>query len=153
MVYRYMTENIGFMGATWTGSGLGGEGFGGEIHGPEHHPRSVEVDTAGVHDAEDFRPVQGEVAPVHGHTKPRERGDPAGTGHVVEAGASVEVMAAAGASADGCSVTVAAVGKSVTADTDDQGTRMHRDLRGSKVQGKFTYGGLREGKRKATLRK
>jgi hypothetical protein len=123
-----MIENIVVTGAVWPRRRLGGEGFGGEIHGPEHHPRSVEVDTAGVHDAEDFRPVQGEVAPVHGHTKPRERGNAAGTGHVMETGEDVKVMAATGASADGGTSTVAAVEKSVAAETDDQ-VRIHKALR------------------------
>ena len=104
-----------------TGFSLGGEGGGGEIHGPEHHSGGGEVDAAGVHDAEDFSTVQGEVAPGHGHAKPRDAGEAAGASHVVEAGAGVKMMAAAGASADGGAVAVAAVGKSVAADTDDQG--------------------------------
>ena len=66
---------------------------------------------------------------VIGHAKPRDAGETAGEGHVVEAGVGVEVMAAAGASADGGAVTVAAVGKGVAADRDDCGTRVHRDLR------------------------
>jgi hypothetical protein len=114
---------------------LGGEDLGGEIHGPEHHPGGGEVDTAGVHDAEDFGTIQGEVAPVHGHAKPRDAGEAAGTGHVVEAGASVEVMAAAGATAHGSSLTVATIGKRVAANRDDQGTRVHRDLRGGQGSG------------------
>ena len=116
------------MGALWTSNWLGGEGFGGEIHGPEHQPGGGEVDAAGVHDAEDFRPVQVEVAPGHGHAKARDAGEAASTSHVVEAGAGVEMMAAAGASANGCSFTVAAVGKSVAAETDDQ-VRIHKALR------------------------
>jgi hypothetical protein len=101
--------------------GLSWERGSGEIHGPEHHSGGGEVDSAGVHDAKDFRTVQGEVAPVHGHAKSRNAGEAAGAGHVVEAGVGVEVMAAAGASADGGAVTVVAVGKDVAADTDDQG--------------------------------
>ena len=50
------------MGAAGTRGSLGGEGGGGEIHGPEHQAGGGEVDTAGVHDAEDFGTVQVEVA-------------------------------------------------------------------------------------------
>jgi len=116
------------MGAVTTGSRLGGEGGGGEIHGPKHQPGGGEVDSAGGHDAENFGAVQGEVVPVHGHAKPRDAGEAAGASHVVEAGAGPTVMAAAGASADGGALAVAAVGKSVAAETDDQG-RIHCDLR------------------------
>jgi hypothetical protein len=103
---------------------LGGEGGGGEIHGPEHQASRGEVDTAGVDDAVDFSTVQGEVARGNGHAKPRDAGEAAGTGAVAKASASVEVMAATGASADGGAVTVAAVEKSVAAETDDQ-VRVH----------------------------
>jgi hypothetical protein len=112
------------MGATLTRIGFGGEGGGGEIHGPEHQAGGGEVDSAGVHDAKDFQTVQGKVARGHGHAKPRDAVEPAGAGHVVQACAGVEVMAAAGASADGGAVTVATVGKGVTADTDDR-RRVH----------------------------
>ncbi len=112
------------MGAVWAGSRLGGEGGGGEIHGPEHQPGRGEVDSAAGHDAEDFSTVQGEVARGHGHAKPRDAGEAAGAGHVVEAGAGVKVMAAAGASSDGGTMTVAAVGENVATDTDDQ-VRIH----------------------------
>jgi hypothetical protein len=104
------------MGAVRTGSRLGGEGGGGEIHGPEHQAGGGEIDSAGVHDTEDFSAVQGEVATGHGHAKSSEAGEAAGTGHVVEEGAGVEVMAATGASADGWSVAVASVGKGMAAD-------------------------------------
>ena len=114
---------------------LGGEDLGGEIHGPEHHPGGGEVDTAGVDDAVDFGTICGEVAPVHGHAKSSKGGEAAGTGHVVKASAGVQVMAAAGPSSDGGTLTVVAVGKCVAADTDDQGTRVHRDLRGVNLSG------------------
>ena len=127
-VYGYMIGNIWVMGAARTAGRLDGEGFGGEIHGPEHHSGSVEVETAGVHNAEDFSTVQGEVARGHGHAESRDAGEAAGPGHVVEAGASVEVMAAAGASAHGGAKTVVAVGKRMAADTDDQ-VRVHSCLR------------------------
>jgi len=127
-LYGYVIENIVVTGTAQTGSRLGGKGGGGEIHGPEHQPGGGEIDSAAGHDAEDFRTVQGEVARGHGHAKPRDAGEAAGTGHVVEAGAGVQVMAAAGASADGWALAVASVGESVAADTDDKG-RVHRDLR------------------------
>ena len=124
-----MIGNIGVMGAAQTAGRLGGEGGGGEIHGPEHQPGSVEVAASGGNNAKDFRTVQGEVARGHGHAKPRDAGEAASTGHVVEAGAGVEVVATAGASANGGTAAVVAVGKNVTADTDNQLLRAHRDLR------------------------
>ena len=114
-----MIGNIGVMGAARTGGALGGKGGGGEIHGPEHQAGGGEVDTAGGHDAEDFRTVQGEVARGHGHAKPRDAGEAAGAGHVVEAGAGVEVVATAGASANGGTLTVAAVGQDVATGSND----------------------------------
>jgi hypothetical protein len=82
----------------------------------------------------DLGTVRSEVAPVLGYAKARNAGEAAGASHVVEAGAGVEMVTAAGASADGGAVTVAAVGKSVAAETDDQG-RIHRDLRRVKYSG------------------
>src|SRR3974377_1833057 len=115
-----MIGNIGVTGGMRTWGTLGWEGGGGEIHGPEHHPSGGVVDIAGVDDAENLGTVQSEVAPVHGHAKPRNAGEPAGTGHVVEAGAGVEVMAAAGASADGGTAATVAVGEGMAAETDDE---------------------------------
>ncbi len=112
----------------FAGFSVGGEGGGGEIHGPEHQSGGGEVDAAGVDDAHDFDAVEGEVAAVHGDTKSRDGGEAAGAGHVVETGAGVEMMAAAGASSDGGAVTVATVGKRVAAETDYE-MRIHRDLR------------------------
>ena len=122
-----MIENIGVTGGMRTCGTLGWEGGGGEIHGPEHHPSGGEVDPGGVDDAEDLGTVQGEVAPGHGHTQPRDAGAAAGTGHVVEARLGVEVMAAASASADGGTTTTMAIGKGVAAEADDK-ARVHRDL-------------------------
>ena len=127
-VYWYVIVNIGVTGAALTGGWLGGEGGGGEIHGPEHQSGGGEIDAAAIDDAEDFGAVRGEVAPGHGQAKPRDAGEAASAGHVVEAGAGVEVMAAAGASADGGALAVAAIGKSVAAETDDE-MRVHRALR------------------------
>ena len=58
---------------------------------------------------------ESEVAEGSGHAKARDAGEAAGAGHVVEAGAGVEVMATAGASANRRAVAMAAVGKNVTA--------------------------------------
>jgi hypothetical protein len=127
-VYWYVIVNIGVTGEARTGIWLGGEGSGGEIHGPKQHSGGGEVDSAGVHDAEDFSAVQGQVEPGRGYAKARYAGEAAGAGQVVEAGADVKVMAAAGTSADGGALAVAAVGKRVAADTDDQ-VRVHKDLR------------------------
>jgi hypothetical protein len=76
----------------------------------------------------DFGTICGEVAPVHGHAKPSEAGESASAGHVVEAGAGVEMMAAAGASSNGGSLTAVAAGKDVVAVTDDQ-VRAHKARR------------------------
>ena len=70
-----MIENIGVTGGMRTCGTLGWEGGGGEIHGPEHHPSGGVVDIAGVDDAENLGTVQSEVAPVHGHAKPRNAGE------------------------------------------------------------------------------
>lgn len=59
----------------------------------------------------------------------RESHAPTGASHIVQAGAGVEVMAAAGASSNRRDLTMAAVGKNVTADTDTQVLRTHRNLR------------------------
>ena len=115
-----MIVNIRFIGRSRTVVALGGEGGCGEIHGPEHQPGGGEVDAAGVHHAEDFSTVQGEVARGHGHTEPRDAGESAGTGHAMETSAGVKVMSAAGASSDGGTLAVAAVWESVLAKTDDQ---------------------------------
>ena len=124
-----MIGNIGVTGGMRTCGTLGWEGGGGEIHGPEHHSGGGEVDAASVDDAKDFSTVQGDVARVHGYAKARDTGEATGAGHVVEAGAGVEVMAAAGASADGGTAATVAVGEGMAAETDDE-ARVHRDLRG-----------------------
>ena len=108
------------MGAVRAGSRLGGEGGGGRIPGAEHQSGRGEVDSAAGHDAEDFSTVQGEVARGHRHAKPRDAGEASSAGHVVKAGAGIEVMAAAGASSDGGTMTVAAVGEDVATGANDQ---------------------------------
>jgi hypothetical protein len=116
-----MIGNIGVTGTVRTSAALGGERGGGEIHGPEHHSGGGKVDAATVDDTEDFSTVQSEVAQGHGDAKPRDAAKAAGAGHVAEASAGVKVMAAAGASADGGTLALAAVRESVTAETDDYG--------------------------------
>jgi hypothetical protein len=54
----------------------------------------------------------------------------------VEARLGVEVMATAGAVADSGLLTAAFVGEDVAANTYDRDTRVHRDLRGSIIQGR-----------------
>jgi hypothetical protein len=120
----YIIENIGVMGEAWAGLGLGGQGGGGKIHCPEHQMGGGEIEVAGVHDTADFGTIQSEVAPVHGHAKPRDAGEAAGSCHIMEAGAGAEMMAAAGAPSNGRAVAVVAVGKSVAAETDNQ-VRVH----------------------------
>ena len=78
-----MIVNIRVIGPVRTGRLRGGEGGGGEIHCPEHQPGGGEIDFAGIHDAEDFSTVQGEVARGHGNAKPKDAGEAAGASHVV----------------------------------------------------------------------
>jgi hypothetical protein len=103
-----------------TGSGLDRKSGGGEVYGPEHHSGGGEIDAAAVDDAEHFSPVQGEVARGHRDAKPRDARQAAGTGHVAEAGPGVKMMAATSTSPDGGALAVAAVGESMSAETDDQ---------------------------------
>ena len=107
------------LGTARAASGLSAEGFGGQIHGPEHHQGGVRVKALGSENAVEFDLVPGKVASGLGDAEAEDQGAATGAGHVVEAGASVEVMAAAGTTADGGSLTVAAVGKRVAADRDD----------------------------------
>src|SRR5271165_701711 len=123
-----MIGNIGVMGAARTGGWLGGEGGGGEIHGPENHSGGVKVQTPGGQDAADFGPVACQVAARVWDTPAEDQGATVSAGHVVEAGAGVEVMVAAGASANGGSPAAQAAGKDVVAGTNDK-ARTHRDLR------------------------
>jgi hypothetical protein len=107
------------MGAAQTGGGLGWEGGGGEIQGPENHSGCVKVDTPGGEDAIDLGPVEREVAGRLWDAPAEEKGAALCPGHVMEASNGIQVMAATGAAANGSALAVAAVGKSVTADTDD----------------------------------
>jgi len=116
------------MGAAWTGDRLGGKDGGGEIHGPENHSGGVKVHTPGSEDAVDLGPVTCKVAARVRETPAEDSCAAAGAGHVVEAGAGVEVMAAAGASANGGSLAAQAAGKDVVAGTNNE-ARTHRDLR------------------------
>ncbi len=123
-----MIGNIGVMSAARTGDRLGGKGGGGEIHGPENHSGGVKVYTPGGEDAVDLGPVAGKVAARLWDTPAEDKCAASGAGHVVEARLRVEVMAAAGASADGGSPASQAAGKDVVAGTNDE-ARTHRDLR------------------------
>src|SRR5271167_3331794 len=116
------------MGAARTGGTLGGKGGGGEIHGPENHSGCVKVYTPGGEDAADFGPVACKVAARVWDAPAEDKGTASGAGHVVEAGAGVEVMAAAGASSNGGSPAAQAAGKDVVAGTNEE-ARTHRDLR------------------------
>jgi len=116
------------MGAARTGGSLGRKDGGGEIDGPENHSGCVKVHTPGSQDAADFGPVACKVAARVWDTPAEEKGTASGAGHVVEAGAGVEVMAAAGASANGGSPAAQAAGEDVVAGTNDE-ARTHGDLR------------------------
>jgi hypothetical protein len=117
------------LGTAGAASGLGAEGFGGQIHGPEHHQGGVGVDALGSENAVELDLVPGKVARGLGDAEAEVEGAATGAGHVVEAGLGVEVMATADAVADGGLQTAASVGEHVAAGGDDQGTRIHRDLR------------------------
>src|SRR5271165_3389824 len=123
-----MIRNIGVVGWARTGASLGGKGGGGEIEGPENHSGGVKVHTPGGQDAVDFGPVAGKVAARIRDTPAEDKCAASGASHVVEAGAGVAVMAAAGASANGGSPAAQAAGKDVVAGTNDE-ARTHRDLR------------------------
>ena len=123
-----MIGNIGVMGAPQTGRGLDREGGGGEIHGPENHSGCVKVHTPGGKDAADFGAVAGKVVARVWDAPAEDHGAASRAAHVVEAGAGVKVMTAAGASSYGGTSTVAAVGENVATGSDDE-ARVHRDLR------------------------
>jgi len=141
------------LGEAGTTSGLGAEGFGGQIQGPEHHQGGVRVDALGSENAVDLDLVPAKVARGLGDAEAENEGAATGTGHVVEARLDVEVMATADAAADGGLLTAASVGEDVAANTYDRGTRVHSDLRGAKVQGRFQREGTRKQKSGATLRR
>jgi len=114
-----MIENIRVICSTRTGGWLSREGGDAEIHGPEHQTGGSEIDGAAVDNAEDFRTIQGHVVQGHRHEEPRDTGESAGPSDVVEAGAGVEVVATAGASADCGTQAGATVEECVSAETDD----------------------------------
>ena len=106
-----MIGNIGVMGAAQTGGPLCGEGGGGEIHGPGNHSGCVKVYTPGGQDAADLGPVAYKVVARVWDTPAEDKGAALRPSHVVEAGAGVKVMAAAGASANGGSTAAQAAWK------------------------------------------
>ena len=124
-----MIGNIGVMGAAQTGGPLGGEGGGGEIQGPENHSGCSKSIRPVARTRHDFGPIACQVAGrLLGHAS-GGKGAASCPSHVVEASAGVEVMAAAGASANRSALTVAAVGQDVATGTDDSRLRTHTDLR------------------------
>jgi len=139
-----LIANIGVSVAARDACKVGRERRGGEIQGPEHHASGGEVDSARVHDAKDLGTVQGKVAKSFGNAEARDANESAGTGHVVETGACVEVVTTAGPSADGGAVAVAAVGEDVATDTDRQVLRVHRDSAEPIIQNRFRCEGMRE---------
>jgi hypothetical protein len=114
-----------FLSAAGTAIGLGAEGFGGQVHGPEHHPGGFGVDALGSENAVEFELVPGKVASGLGDAETENGAAATGAGYVVEARLGVEVMATAGAAADGGLQTAASAGENVAAGRDDQGTRIH----------------------------
>jgi hypothetical protein len=97
--------------------GLGAEGSGGQIHGPEHQQGGVRVDALGSEHAVDFGLFPGNVARGLGDAETEDEGSATGAGHVVEARLGIEVMATAGAAADGGLLATASVGEDVAANT------------------------------------
>jgi hypothetical protein len=124
-----LIDFIGFRDATKSESGLGTQGDGGEFLCPQHHSSDVRIDVLGGEDAADLGLVVGKGAGRLRDTKAEDKAAAASAGHVVEAGAGREVMTAAGTATNSGTLTVAATGKDVTAGTNDQGARIHGDLR------------------------
>ena len=82
----------------------------------------------GSQDAADLGPVACKFAARVWDAEAENQGAAVGAGHVVEASAGVEVMAATGASSNGGSPAAQAAGKDVVAGRNDE-ARTHRDLR------------------------
>ena len=107
------------MGEVRADSLPGGKGGGGEIHCPENHSGCIKVNTPGSEDTTDLGPVACEVAARLWYEPAEDQGAALRSSDIVEAGAGVEVMAAAGASANGGALAAAAVGQDVATSTDD----------------------------------
>ena len=90
-----------FLGTAGAASGLGAEGFGGQIHGLENHQGGVGVDALGSENAVEFDLVPGKIARGLWDAEAEDEGAATGAGHVVEARLGIEVMATAGAVANG----------------------------------------------------
>jgi hypothetical protein len=116
------------LGTAGAVSGLGAKGGGGQIHSPEHHQGAIRVDALGSENAVDLGLVPGKVARGFGDTEAEDEGAATGAGHVVEARLGVEVMATAGAAADGGLLTTASVGEDVAAGSNHE-ARIHKALR------------------------
>jgi hypothetical protein len=105
------------LGAVGTARGLGAEGFGGQIHGPQDHQGGFRIDALGSENAVELDLVPGKVARGFGDAEAGDEGAATGAGHVMEARLGLEVMATAGAAADGGLLTAASVGEDVAANT------------------------------------
>jgi len=132
------------LGGTGAASGLGAKGGGGQIHGPYHRHGSVRVEALGGEKSVDLSLVPVKIAKGLRDAEAQDEGAATGAGHVVKALLSVEVMATAGAAADGGLLAAASAGEGVAANRNDQGTRVHR------VQGKGQARGNSKEKRGAT---
>jgi len=128
----YMTENTMVMVAV-NGAGeegrLGALDGGGELQGPQHGCGGVGIDALGGEHTAHFALVVSQIAGRFGDEQARESNAATGASHIVQASAGVEMMATAGASANGGTLAVAAIGESVAAGTDNQRLQGHRDLR------------------------
>jgi hypothetical protein len=124
-----LIDFIGFRDATKSESGLGTQGDGGEFLCPQHHSSDVRIDVLGGEDAADLGLVVGKGAGRLRDAKAEDKAAAAGPGHVVQAGAGAQVMTAAGAPTNSGTLTVAAVGANMATGTNDQGARIHGDLR------------------------
>jgi hypothetical protein len=115
-----MIETIGVSPAA---RGFRNEG-GGKVHGPMQRPQGGEVAGLVGDKAVEFGTIGGDVGGRKESTEARDGESATGTGHVMEAGAGVEMMAAAGAAADGGTLAAASSGKGVAASAED----VHGDL-------------------------
>ncbi|HEY4960788.1 MAG TPA: hypothetical protein VII29_08025 [Terriglobales bacterium] len=140
------------MGAAQTGGRLCGEGGGGEIYGPVNHSGCVKVYTPGAQDAADFGPVAGKIAARVWDAPAEDKGTASCPSHVVEAGAGVKVMAAAGASANGGSTAAQAAGK-IWWQVRMMRLELIKTSAGSFDQGRVRGEGNSRGKCTATLRR
>ena len=132
---------------------LAREGGGGLIHRPKQHAGGAVIDIAGVDDAHDFDAVELDVAAIHDQVEPGEADEAAGPGRVVEAGAGVEMMAAAGALRTAGARQWRPSGKVWRQRRMITGCECMETSAGSNTQGRTGARGMERGKCGATLRK